>query len=506
MAENYIKTYGTYFNLGFVPQPGYRFVLDFSIDRTDTATSFDTKAVMGMYDSWPNKDSYLLSYERGNRFAVYAGGSYNQNCSNFVLEERMQIEFSDRGVVRDGVTYAVNSQYTPPQRNVWLGVANTNIAGFDTQNTYYTWYSIKVYNGDTLIYDLIPYKSNDFGCLKDAITGTIYEANDPTKVELVGSIEGIEVSQTEFNGGYPTSGTISVITVGEDDEWNITINGPQFIFPNYNTGRGSAKVPFFVFPNSRTDERTATIVYTCGDYVQYVEITQTGNLVRLNKALKHGATDVNNNGFLLHSRPIKKAYNSHLPVFQNYSYEKSEPRKCKYAFTPELRANGNDIVYTGIHAVDNTKMRITGKGEGFSQGGTVLGYLAGESGKSFRIIRDNNRWYWDLNSSRLTSQSLGAGHRSYPFDITVGDNYLTGTSGTGTLAVNINLTGTTQGQVLSHNEIYFTIGWTKVSSVEIWQDDVLVYNGYPTIGGWYDSVSGTLTTHTENGLPIIVTE
>lgn len=492
MAENYIKTYGTYFDLGFTPQPGYRFVLDFSIDRTDTATSFDTKAVMGMYDSWPNKDSYLLSFERGNRFAVYAGGSYNQNCSNFVLGERMQLEFSDRGVVRDGVTYSVNSQYQAPQRNAWLGVANTTIAGFADQNTYYTWYSVKVYDGDTLIYDLIPYKSNDFGCLKDAITGTIYEANDPTKVEFFGSVEGIEVSQTEFNGGYSTSGTISVMTAGEDDEWHITINGPQFILPNYNTGRGSAEVPFFVFPNSRTDERITTIVYTCGDFSQYVDITQTGNWMVMDKGLKYN------------SKNVKKVYKNGEANKLNIDYytpyrklinKEHTYKNLTYAYTTEMRDKGEDDIYTGIFPGDNTKMRITGLGMGYTHGGVVLGYLGG-SGNSFRIIRDSSKWYWDYNNSRL---SQTASNRTSEFDIEVGNNYLRGTNGT----TNINQTGTTQMNTNNPQEIHFSLGWAKISSVQIWKDDVLVYDAHPVFGGWYDEISGTLTTHTINNKPII---
>lgn len=179
----FIKSLGTYFDLGFTPQPGYKFALDFSIDKVDNATGAGTKGIMGMYDSWPNKDSYLLGYEPG-RMAIttYAGGSYNLNCIGFILGQRMQFEYSDRGITQNGVTYSVNSQYQAPERSVWLGTANSNSADYINQNNHYTWYSVKVYDGDTLIYDLKPAYDGSVYCFKDTLSGNYFYANDSSKV------------------------------------------------------------------------------------------------------------------------------------------------------------------------------------------------------------------------------------------------------------------------------------------------------------------------------------
>lgn len=179
------------------------------------------------------------------------------------------------------------------------------------------------------------------------------------------------------------------------------------------------------------------------------------------------------------------------------------PTLVDYVHTSSNLSTEN-YINTGIYPTTDTVFRVVYKPNN-PIGSTVVGFDATTT--PIRCSSDNTdyRYFYhrglddvtfDFNSSRfyktITFDSDGYA------DITVGNNYITDNLAQSTS------TGTTQSTITPNIPIYLNVSSNlDFRSLEIWQNNVKVYDGHATVlngtYGVYDSVGGTFTTQTYGG-------
>lgn len=118
------------------------------------------------------------STETKFRFRYYAGSSYNDN---FILNMSTEtvydatlsptgVSISSGGVVLSSTTFS--NTYEPSPLYLGNGIAYAGV---------YTFYEFQIYENDVLVKNYIPWEDNGHGCIKETISDTIIQANDPTK-------------------------------------------------------------------------------------------------------------------------------------------------------------------------------------------------------------------------------------------------------------------------------------------------------------------------------------
>lgn len=187
------------------------------------------------------------------------------------------------------------------------------------------------------------------------------------------------------------------------------------------------------------------------------------------------------------------------------------PTLVDYVHTSTASLTAN-YINTGIYPTTDTVFRIVFK-PNQKMGNCIVGYDftgAPDSQKStptgassdntdYRLINysTNNKMHLDFNNSRI-EKTMSTDSDGY-IDITCGNNYITDDISQSTQ------TGTTQSSMATNNvPIYLNVSSDlDFSSLEIWQNNVKVYDGHAAVNngtyGVYDSVGGTFTTQTYGG-------
>lgn len=181
--------------------------------------------------------------------------------------------------------------------------------------------------------------------------------------------------------------------------------------------------------------------------------------------------------------------------------------------TASLTANYID---TGIYPTTDTVFRIVFKPNN-TIGNCIVGYDftgAPSSQKStptgassddtdYRLINysTRNKMHFDFNNSRI-EKTMSTDSDGY-IDITCGNNYITDNIAQSTQ------TGITQSTMDTQNVPMYLNASSDLDfrSLEIWEDNVKVYDGHAAFDGTnygvYDSISGTFTTQTYGGNTMI---
>lgn len=146
----------------------------------------DNMNVFGCEGVWHSTKSFYLSNMANGNYRFYVGGHYNDGLYSAVTPGQVVVGYfstggtsmyTENGVLITGETF--NSNFQNNQK--------FTIGGIGTNPAYYAHstiiYYFKIYEGSTLVRDLVPWVDNNgYGCLKDNVSGTIYSADDPTKV------------------------------------------------------------------------------------------------------------------------------------------------------------------------------------------------------------------------------------------------------------------------------------------------------------------------------------
>jgi len=195
---------GAYINLNYIPKNNTRAV---AVIKAETGP--DWCAVYGCgynRDGWRNRFCFFstnatinLGGETGNRDEMV----YGEKIWTVLDAAEGTLKIYDDAAMtnlRGTVTDAAKTDEQACKTPLYIFAQNKDYPSdegdhvqTDCYNPYVTIYSLKIYEGETLVYDLIPVLSEGKGGMKDKLTGTIYKsAND--KDFYVGGVEsGISV-------------------------------------------------------------------------------------------------------------------------------------------------------------------------------------------------------------------------------------------------------------------------------------------------------------------------
>ena len=154
----YLESSGTqYINTGIVPDSNTRLVIDMSITNNADVNN-------GLIES--GKRFHIGKFSNKFHFGIAGNHVYGQAHDN----DRHILELNGNGIAKwDDLSYTVS---TTPLSGVTLSISlfgrNTN----GTTNNFIIgkMWSCKIYNGNTLIMDLIPVRDNDTGYMYDKIS------------------------------------------------------------------------------------------------------------------------------------------------------------------------------------------------------------------------------------------------------------------------------------------------------------------------------------------------
>lgn len=180
--KNYIQSSGTqWIDTGYIPKNNSKFVLVAELipNNNTYSTMFGIRA--SVYDTSGNIVWVFMKYNGSNNFG-YAWDTNVATISTYLNAysgKKIQITAS-RGNCSsrtiDG--YYLGSAMEPgsyPDKTYSLGLFDLKSADTVGGGTGVSMklYSFKIYEGDTLLHDFIPWEENNVACLKDTVTGDL---------------------------------------------------------------------------------------------------------------------------------------------------------------------------------------------------------------------------------------------------------------------------------------------------------------------------------------------
>lgn len=206
---NGISLNTTYIPLDYIPSNKTKVVTKMAFNGAQD----DLKMIFGVFSTM-NTPSFCVWRENTGKISrqynkLNGSTSYTLSPDNII-----EIEYSKNGLFIDGVKLADNNTTvftcsTPIYVNYESGYSSPKWSG----NT--SFYYFKVYEDDVLVLDLVPFVNADgYGCLKDEITGTIYNAVDETKAIPV--YGGGEYDRGYTDGKQAQKNLMTELTVTEN--------------------------------------------------------------------------------------------------------------------------------------------------------------------------------------------------------------------------------------------------------------------------------------------------
>lgn len=179
----------TYIPLNYIPSNRTKVVTKMRFNGAQN----DLKMIFGVFSTGA-APSFCVWREKTGKISRQYNKLNGSTGYTLDVDTDVEIGYGKDGLIVDGVKIADNNTTvfncdTPIYVGYESGYSNINWVG----NT--TFYSFKVYEDDVLVLDLVPeINASGYGCLKDTLTGTIYNAVDETKA--------IPVTESDYKRGY----------------------------------------------------------------------------------------------------------------------------------------------------------------------------------------------------------------------------------------------------------------------------------------------------------------
>jgi len=269
---------GAYINLNYIPKNNTR-----AVAVIKASEGPDWKAVYGCgydKDGWKDRFCFFstnatidLGGETGDKSQMV----YGQKIWTVLDAAEGTLKIYDdeqmtnlRGTVTDSPKGETNTCKTPlyvfAQNKDYPAEVGDRVQT-DCYNPYIELYNLKIYEGTTLVFDLIPVLSNSKGALKDKVSGKIfYSEND--KLFEVG---GIESGITVYPGKMVYNTTDNKVYKYNGNEFEICGNGERTLSPIASTDYKNMKN--WICPNEHWSS-----VYGDGSRISWDENTGTSSL------------------------------------------------------------------------------------------------------------------------------------------------------------------------------------------------------------------------------------
>ena len=214
-----------YINLNYIPKSNTRIVT--TVNMNPDGVTGTWKAVFGVgnwSNGWVNR---LCFFSKGNEFMTLSLSGETAATSN-VWNQKVIIDVNNSAGnakvydAADGTTELSSIDATPHTTFAYpLYVFAQNKAGsIDCQNPSLIMYDMKIYEGETLVMDLVPVVDGEGnGGLKNKVTGTVYTSANSTNFEL--SADGQAIAADAGISVYDGKRVINT-TDQHEYKWNGT--------------------------------------------------------------------------------------------------------------------------------------------------------------------------------------------------------------------------------------------------------------------------------------------
>lgn len=171
-----------YIDLNYTPQSNPRVECKFTVGEhlfADNNYLFGCGMDFNAYSSF----KFNCAKSRDN-FSYYVGGTYNNYAGAFTTGTTYTVDLSYSGFTVNGVTTTISSYYSySSSYHFLIGNAYTGTTEYFPE---FDLYYMKIYEGDTLKYDLVPDTNSDgYGCLRNTLTNTKYNFTTPSGIILL---------------------------------------------------------------------------------------------------------------------------------------------------------------------------------------------------------------------------------------------------------------------------------------------------------------------------------
>lgn len=194
-----------------------------------------------------------------NTFRWYMGYNeglaYQASSVNDIIDHTFEMEMGYGKLVING-TKTQQPTFSVPFTVSNFGIGSALNTSFDFKKPV-KWYYFQIYNGNTLVYDLVPAYYNNTYCFYDNISQTY--------ILPIGNVDGFveTFSVTPSKDSFATIGETITITVVSDNPWTAT--APGWISLSSYSGQEGGIITATAGENNTGSERSGSLTFTDGD-------------------------------------------------------------------------------------------------------------------------------------------------------------------------------------------------------------------------------------------------